>query len=212
MEHKSMWEMTLEARSDARKAVGPAQYSPWVLALSVSLAWGLLVFGTAGVYDAVGGGWAFGTFMLIVPFPVLVTAWVRKAWQVEGKRLDLAGSLLGLPELPALEVSDESEETMPVELRPGFEVNGEIVAPVGDSPAGAGRLRGLCLRFVRAGMRRDGWSRSKIAEGPGALMKGEDWDEASKELQRLNFFTKGAAGMTPSRDLGDIIKRLEAAR
>lgn len=214
MESKSIWEMTIEARSDARKAVGPVQYSPWVLALSVSLAWALLVFGTLGAYLTMGLLVGAFTGGLIAPFPLIVTAWTFAAWEVELDRLGLARQLLGLPELPAREDAEpEPEPAGPVELTPGYELNGQIVAPMRELTPEAAALRLVCLRFVRAGQHREGWSRSKIAEGPRKLISGDDWSTASKELQRLGFFAVGKGGaLAPTRDVADVLARLEAAR
>lgn len=213
MEQKSVWQMTLDARKDARQTVGPVHYSPWLLALSVSMAWGLLVFGTLGAYVVSGWLVAFFTGGLIAPFPLLVTAWTFAAWEVELDRLGLGRALLSLPDVPApVEAGESDAPAGPVELAPGYELNGEIVAPMRALTAEAAALRDVCLLLVKGGMRRGGWSRSKLAEGERAWMKADAWDRASKELQRLGFFRKDKAGLMPARDLGDILKRLEAAR
>lgn len=214
MEQMTEWEMTLAARKDARQSAGTLRYSPWALAAAMSFAWALLVFGPWAVYHQAGPGWALVTFGLIAPFPLLVSAWVRAAWEVERKRLSLGGDLLGLLDVPALEGRGEAGESTepPAQLRPGYALDGQIVSPVVDAAPEAIALRGKCLTFVRAGLRRGGWSRSKIAEGPNKLMSGDDWSAASKELQRLNFFAVGNAGLEPRGDVGDILKRLEAAK
>jgi hypothetical protein len=213
MEHKTIYEMHLEAIKDTRRTAGNLRYSPWALALSVSLAWGLLVGATVGAHETAGAGWAFVTGLLILPFPVLVTSWVRKAFALEGQRLEVGRALLVMPEPPPAVEDAEPEPAGPVELTAGYDYNGQIVAPMRELTPEAAALRLVCLRFVRAGQHRGGWSRSKIAEGPRKIISGDDWSTASKELQRLNLFAVGKGGaLAPTRDVADVLARLEAAR
>jgi len=206
MAQKSVWEMTLVER----QAAGVGHYSPWWLALSVSGAWALLIVLTLAAYFT--GGALIGGLVgaLLSPTPLFVTAWSFKAWEVESERMAQARALVASPADSG--DADREEPTPVVELTAGYSLQGEIVAPMRELTPEAAALRDVCLRFVRGGMRRGGWSRSRLAEGEGKWMSGDDWSKASKELQRLGFFAPGPEGLRPARDVGDVLRRLEAAR
>lgn len=216
MQAKTVYELEIVARKDARAHAGRLSYSPWALALAISAAWGLLLAAIVGAAWAAGGWWALAAGLLVLPFPLAVSAWARAAWGVELARLGLASKLLALPEPPA-EVAEPEPPAEPAqpeaaELRPGYDLGGRLVAPTGEPTAAAVALRDKCIEFVTNGNRRGGWSRSRIAEGKNKLMSGDDWSAASKELQRLGFFMRDGAGLSPARPVADILARLELAR
>ncbi len=138
----------------------------------------------------------------------MVTRWAWRAFGVELFRL--SNERRAFAPWPAPAEPEPAGEPEPVELKPGWEIDGVIVPREAEPEPAALALRDCCLRFVRGGMRRGGWSRSKLAEGSDKWMPGPDWDRASRELQRLNYFS--GSPLRPARDLGDILKRLELAR
>lgn len=193
-----------------RAAVRSVRYSPWLLGTYVTGALAApIITGTAGWLLM---WWLVGVlaFLLTLPVTVFVCLWARDAFLVERQRLQCEKLTMQQgPELPNL-ADDESSES--VELRPGYPIDGEMISPAAVVPPEIVALRTDCLAFVRAGMRRSGWSRSKIAEGTDRLLTPTAWDRASRELQRLGYFKQGSAGLEPAKELGDVIKRLEAAR
>lgn len=198
----------LRQETERKQQVRRASYSPWVLALSVSSALGFFFGPLLVALYWFGMGWGpVLAAVIVVPVPIMVSWWAWRAFGVELFRLSHEGQTFQPRQVEQL-VSEP--EPTPVELVPGWEVDGEIVPRQADPNPAAAVLRDECLRFVRAGMRRGGWSRSKLAEGPGKLMGGDSWDRASHELQRLSYF--GGSPLKPARDLGDIIKRLELAQ
>jgi hypothetical protein len=193
-----------------RQAVRSVRYSPWRLGAYVTLALAAPIAAGTVAFFAAGGYVAVLAFILALPVTVAVVIWTWDAFLVERQRLQCEKLTMQQgPELPTPEVEAPPES---VELRPGFPIDGEMISPVEVVRPEIAALRDDCLAFVRAGMRRSGWSRSKIAEGPDKLLTPTRWDRASKELQRLGYFKQGAAGLEPARDLNDVVKRLEAAR
>lgn len=198
----------LRQSASRERDLATTRYAPWPLAASVSAAIGLSVGSVVGVYLWLGF-WPAGLVCLVaLPLPVMVGRWAWRAYGVELFRLQQERR--AYEPLAAVDQLVSEPESEPVELNPGWELDGVIVAREAEPNPAAVELRDCCLRFVRAGMRRGGWSRSKLAEGPGKLMAGPDWDRASVELQRLHYFS--GSPLKPARDLGDILKRLELAR
>lgn len=198
----------LRQETERKQQVRRVSYSPWLLALSVSMALGFFFGPLIVALYWFGFGWGpLLAAVIVVPVPIMVSRWAFRAFGVELVRLTHEGQAFKPWQAEQLVSEPEPE---PVELRPGLEVNGQFVSPVAEPNPAAAALRDECLKFVRAGMRRGGWSRSKLAEGPSKLMGGDSWDRASRELQRLNYFA--GSPLKPARDLGDILKRLELAQ
>jgi hypothetical protein len=211
---RRLYEQTVVAITrDHAASVQRARYNPWRLGVYVTLALAApIALGEVGL--AVRGFLAAALLALLaIPVPVFVILWAIDAGLVEHARLRSEKLLLtvgpALPPAPTLADDADPEE---VELRPGYPIDGVMTAPAEGARPEVVDLRDDCLAFVRAGMRRSGWSRSKIAEGSARLLSPSAWDRASRELQRLGFFRTGPAGLEPARDLGDVIARLEAAR
>lgn len=205
--------MDLTAPAFVTPATEPRQvrvmrYSPWRLAASVS---GSLLIMAGATLIASALAWWVGllVFAITLPFPVIVIAWAREAWDVERERLAAEfDSLIASP------VAVTDRQAQAAHLRPGIAVDGEIQAPPESLSPDVAALRDLCLRFVHAGMKRGGWSHSKLAEGKDKSLTPDEWAAASKELQHLGYFRNegGTAGLRPAKDIGEILKRLEAAR
>ena len=214
MQTTNVYQMTLDARQRASLAAARPGYNPWGLAVGVSAALALLPFSVWVAYTAAGAGWAWAMFFIVLPFPALVTAWAWAAWRLEWRRLQFGRELLALPDAPEPQAEPGAQaQAEPAELTPGYDLDGLIVSPTGEASPAALALRAECLFFVRAGLRRGNkWSRSTLAEGPGAMMRGEAWDRASKELQRLGFFRPARGGLAPAREPADILARLGAAK
>lgn len=207
--------LVLKQNDQHRQAVRQVRYEPWGLALSTSLSMGVFTAAVGIALTLYGNALAFLVGVVLLPIPALVVWWCWKAFGVERQRLANEPDLFYAPALPSAEPERDPDAELYVhpQLRPGYELNGELVAPVQESSPEMVALRGKCLMLVRGGLRRGNrWSRSKLAEGPGKLMLGSDWDEASKELQRLNYFASRPEGLVPVKDVSDILKRLELAR
>lgn len=183
------------------------RYSPWRLAYSVS---GSLLIMAGATLIASQLGWWVGllAFAISLPFPVIVIAWAREAWDVERERLAAEFDSLLTRQAPA-PVTDQADH-----LRPGIAIDGEIQAPPESLPPEKAALKNICLKFVNAGMVRGGWSHSTLAEGPRKLLTPDEWARASKELQHLGYFRNngGTAGLQPAKPIDEIKARLEAAR
>lgn len=218
MENKSAFEVHSEmvkALSTFRSDVKYQRYNPWRLALSACASLGLFVFSTWAAFLFAGIGWTIVVAICVAPLPVVVLLWVKSAWDVEEQRLAQEyNSILRFPtQLPPAPPKPEAH------LDPGMlATRGGDVRVVHKVPALSPekeRLRDACLQLVRLGMEHKTWSRSALAEGEGAYMSGDAWDEASKELQRLGWFwvPGQGKGLRPRAnvDLELVIARLEAA-
>ncbi|MCC7360533.1 MAG: hypothetical protein IT317_13710 [Anaerolineales bacterium] len=226
-------QVALRQSDQQRNAIGQVRYSPWWLGVSTSLSLTLFFVAVAVAYSlALTAGWneavvvwgkaigglslAFLVGVVLVPIPSVVVWWCWKAFGVERQRLESEPALFTAPVAAVTADSDDVGQdeggTELVELRPGYTIDGELVAPLVDRGPAYAELRRLCLLFVRGGLARGGWSRSKLAEGPSKQMKGDEWDTASRELQRLGFFTVGKTGLEPAGDVQTILEKLELAR
>lgn len=183
------------------------RYSPWRLASSVS---GSLLIMAGATLIASQLAWWLGllAFAISIPFPAIVIAWAREAWYVEKERLAAEYDSL-LPTHTQTTVTDRQEH-----LRPGYTVDGQMQSPPETLAPEMLALKEVCLKFLKAGMRRGGWSHSKLAEGKDKLLTPDEWSTASKELQHLGFFRNdgGTAGLQPAKPIDEIKARLEAAR
>lgn len=184
------------------------RYSPWRLASSVSGSL-LIMAGATLIASQLALWFGFLAFAIALPFPIIVIAWAREAWDVERERLAAEfDSLLVKADTPPT-VTDRQAH-----LRPGYTVDGQMQSPPETLAPEMLALKTLCLKFVKAGMRRGGWSHSKLAEGKDKLITPDEWSTASKELQHLGFFRNdgGTAGLQPAKPIDEIKARLEAAR
>jgi hypothetical protein len=201
----------VRALSIFRSDVKTQRYNPWRLAMSACAALALFVFVTTAAYQFFGVGWAIVAAIVSCPVPIIVVLWVRSAWDIEEQRLAQEyNSILRFPTAMPDPPKPEAH------LDPGMLIgNSRVVHKVPTLGPEKERLRDACLKLVRLGMEHKTWSRSALAEGEKAFMGGDEWDDASKELQRLGWFwvPGQGKGLRPraSVDLDVVIARLEAA-
>jgi len=193
--------------------VARSHYNPWRLGLYVTLSLAAPIIVGVGGFFTTGFFWAAIAALLAIPLPLFVVLWAVDAGLVEHERLKHEKLSLsaapGLPRPPA--PAPESK------LRPGLMQNGRITPPAPVVAPELAHLRAVCVQLVREGSERGTWARSVLAEGPGAPMRGEDWDLASPQLQELGFFwvkpgRKGGLQPIQGKPIAEIIARLEAAR
>lgn len=197
--------------------VARSHYNPWRLGLYVTVSLAApIIAGLGGMFFKTGWVLAAVAALLVIPLPLFVVLWAVDAGLVEHERLKNEKLSMStgpaLPHQPAANV-----EASRAQLRPGILANGKMVSPADVLSPELAHLRDVCVQLVRAGSERGAWSRSALAEGPGAPMTGEDWDLASPQLQDLGFFwvkpgRNGGLRPAPGKEIKEIIARLEAAR
>jgi len=206
----------VKALSIFRSDVKTQRYNPWRLAMSACAALALFVFVTTVAYQFFGLLWATVAAVVSCPVPIIVVLWVKNAWDVEDQRLAQEyDTLLKFPTTMTMPEPPKPEAHLDpgmVSMRNGSE---QVVHKAPALSPEKERLREACMKLVRLGMEHKTYSRSALAEGEHAMMAGDEWDDASKELQRLGWFwvPGQGKGLRPraSVDLEMVIKRLEAA-
>ena len=200
-------------------AVRFTRYNPWQLGLYVTGSLAVPVVAVIVSYQLVGWlGLLAALFAL--PVPLFVILWAVDALMVEHQRLiaeRLQLKRAGEVHTPQLPTPEPAMVATRRHLRLGYSQDGRIVPPAAPTDPAMDRLRALCLKLVKLGAPADNWARSALAEGPGAGMRGEEWDAASVELQDLDLFIVkagrgGGLRPKPGRELADIVARLEVAR
>lgn len=210
------YDLTATAPTVRRADPSIQRYDPWRLGLYVTAAVAMpLAVGGIGWYWLGGQAWLLGA--LPVPVSIFLSLWSLDAWLVEHARLRAERQSWNEPPVAPTTPHEAPAPELRQHLRLGLAQNGRIVAPSDDMDPALVALRAKCLTLARAGVERRTWSRSALAEGEGAVMSGQDWDEASAELQHLGLFEVKAGrggGLRPARpdNLEHDLARLEVAR
>lgn len=156
---------------------------------------------------------AIGAPLLPITFLVLLGVYDRALFE----HTYLVKAKDSLDSAPTAAVSTSGiAPTSAAGLRPGIKQDGEIVSPAPRPDPAKLKLIAACVKLARAGVERGSWTRAAIAEGPDAMMPGDEWDLASPELQRVGYFYNKAGkggGLRPVEHMpiAEIIKRLEVA-